>query len=379
MNQLIAHKEKSTKTPAESTTPDLINKLTVLVSKQPHSTSLKVYNIEPEKLVAHRRQQHKKTTVIKDQIEFDEVSTEVLEDQPNIFSIYMDEIPEYILPAIRCILAFIWEEKSDYLEYKAFQKILQELEWKSEDISEDCLLKFAIQRTQLKKNIERIAQNPLKYVSNQKRKTIKTYMEEHKEAFEMLEWKKKVFDVAFSLYTVMIDTMKFLDEVNDNEREGPTPKNISKSDCTVTSKGTEEYKILIDTSKLERNVTIDVFTPKDGGRSNKSKGSLVARDKTSDKKRNSSKSRFVKKEKKEASEERIKKEKNKQDALKVIEKTEKKAVVQKSPSGSSSGSKLDKGKLGVPSVASRRPSNTNSNKSGERSKSRSANYLKKKV
>lgn len=152
----------------------------------------------------------------------------------------MDEIPDPLLPIIKCLLAFLNEDSS--MDY-----ILHSIPWKKEEnleslnllstlldgynqlqefkknsprhLCKSTLLEFAQDCNQITRFLNKLSINPLTMITENKIKVLKKFIEDHTTDFEFISWKCSKSDswlVVKYLLLIMNHTFEAVPEIRAN-------------------------------------------------------------------------------------------------------------------------------------------------------------------
>lgn len=148
----------------------------------------------------------------------------------DFFGLEMDKIPDFLLPILRLILGFCWDDS--YLD-----SLLYELKWSTK---EDGLMKFAKNRNWIMSTFMVFIRNPELEVSYRKRRALRDYMELYKGALEMIEWKKIACEIPYYCSLIVKHTLDLLDVIP--KRPVELRKSIKRRSISVNLDDTDFKK-----------------------------------------------------------------------------------------------------------------------------------------
>ena len=150
-----------------------------------------------ELLIEHRKKCMVNVDIIRDFSQFDEASPST-KKLPEFFSLHMPAPPEHIMPCLRVALAFIHDEDD-------MDDLLYKLDWDNPNRYVS-LIDFSRMRDKNIQKLIQIVKFPDNNLSRYKMEKVMKYMEDNKEAFDTLLWKRDVFTVPIAIEKIILQT-----------------------------------------------------------------------------------------------------------------------------------------------------------------------------
>lgn len=175
--------------------------------------------IRAEVLVQYRKAAMEHIMVIRGQNELDDPEEIGNDELPEFFSLKFTEIPDYFLPILRIILAFVNEDYETDL-------ILNKLQWESDQLStflHDSLRKYAEKTNSIFTFLRKLLENP-EMISQHKIDTLRSFMEGHKDCFEFFQWKRETFIICDNLLSIITLTWEVIVQLSRLSKYVELPK-----------------------------------------------------------------------------------------------------------------------------------------------------------